>query len=224
MARDPFFSDSLLRRDPFFEEFDRFDHYFRDSFHRFFDDPIFREPVMPVANNTFEKAKHLLDEASKNGKPHLEIPRNDELVRSPDGLDRIYERFKDRNDAKVQALSYSSSSITRDGKTVKVEKESRLNPDGTIKVKAHEEFMDPEGHKESKTRRNRIKLGHAIANGPKQESIQQEQPQQQSIENNTQQPTVENRTNKQIKDEKTKRFNPDKPTRQLETRRTQTSR
>lgn len=116
-----------------------------------FKDPFFKsnwenEP-------TFDRAYQLLDEMVAKGKPNVDISQEDELLKVPEDMEKLFRESGDKPGSKLSGESYQTSTITRDGKTVTVEKKSKLHPDGKLTTKVSQHFEDAEGHRNTMTRK-----------------------------------------------------------------------
>jgi len=183
---DEFFPRRVMREfERAFRPFDEF--FFRDRDMSALDmDPLFRDDSLfrledrNFGTHTFEEAQKLADEISHSDRPHLKPQKPKELLREPEELEELARR-RERDRMHVEGTSYESSSITKDGKTVNVNRFSKLNPDGTVRTKVNEKLIDEEGHVESKTWRNKWKphrqaLGHEQSNKEMPRIRQEEKP------------------------------------------------
>ena len=145
---------------------------------RAFEAPFFRSQW--ESHSTFDRAHKLLNEMLTKGKPDVNIPPEDELLQVPEDLEKMYREFGDKPGAKLSGTSYQTSNITKDGKTVTVVRQSKLNPDGSISTKVSQHFDDGEGHRDTISRKKTINVksgetSNKIVSEPEKKAIIEEE-------------------------------------------------
>lgn len=121
---------------------------------RAFEDPFFKSNW--ESHSTFDRAHRLLEEMINKGKPNIDLRKNDELLQIPEEFEDVYKEFGERGSGMVSGTSYQTSNITKDGKTVTVVRQSKLNPDGSISTKVSQHFDDGKGQRDTKSRKKKI--------------------------------------------------------------------
>ena len=161
-------SSSSFFSDPFFDQ-ENEDLSFEDRFSRMVK-PFFSEmnefgcssSLFKQDNELSRYTEKLFEEFSKNG-TETEEQRNmcieeeeaqNELLNHPKELEDLYKTFKptgSEDNSVVTGRSFVSSTITRNGKSVTVSKQSELTPDGTIKTRIDQKLRDRDGHDQTKS-------------------------------------------------------------------------
>ena len=130
---------------------DDFDREFFREFRRPFSSPISMFGGHD-SRNISEYTQKMFDELSNNKDKELSIPEpSEDLLSHNRELEDFYKRYKPKDESgSIYGKSYVSSTISRNGKSVTVSKESELAPDGTIKTKLDHKYKDNEGHDHEK--------------------------------------------------------------------------
>lgn len=145
-----------------------------DDVLRVFDEPFFKSHW--ETEPTFDRAQKLLDEMTAKGKPNIHISPDDELLKAPENLGDAYQKLGEKSGAKLSGTSYQTSTITKDGKTVTVVRQSKLLPDGRISTKVSQHFQDESGHRDTISRKKVIncKTGAIVEDLQKPKKIKDE--------------------------------------------------
>ena len=172
-----FFSDPFFRDDyhndylEFRNRFSRMLEPFSRGFERFGDSTSFfrhdDDELSKHTNRLFDKFcndenKEKIENLEKVDKHSEES--EPEFLSHPKELEDLYNRYKANSQGSegksyVAGKSFSTSTITKNGKSVTVSRNSELTPDGEIKTTVDEKFRDNEGHDKTKSWKKQFALG-----------------------------------------------------------------
>lgn len=122
-----------------------------------FEEPFFKSHWNSHSEqSTFDRAHKLLNEMVKKGSPDINLTKEDDLFKVPEDFEDVYREFGMKGG--LTGTNSQTSTITKDGKTVTVERKSKLNPDGSITIKVTQHFTDAEGHTDTMSRKKTINV------------------------------------------------------------------
>jgi hypothetical protein len=115
----------------------------------------------------FDKLSNYKNDGGEGNEHEVKFPSiepNDDLLNRSKDLEDFYNRHKSNEKSensyqpKIFGRSYTSSTISKNGKSVTVSKHSELNPDGTINTRLDQKYRDNEGHDQAKSWEKRLSL------------------------------------------------------------------
>lgn len=171
MLRDPW--DPWLS-DEFEDQYD-LDYMIDRFFDNKLEDRLFGDTKLP------KYTEKLFDELSKTEGDEYQVENPKELLECPKSFKKLMKGAKQMDEnAIVKGVSYESSTISKDGKTVSVSKHAKLNPDGTVKTKLEHHYEDDKGHEKNKSWQKFLK----ISGRDKPKAIMNEEKKKKAIKRN----------------------------------------